>query len=64
MIVTKHNHTTLTMICRHLAIKVTKTLDINVPGIREPMRPEYIERVCNLGNQWSEAPNPSTLNLM
>ena len=29
---TKHDHTTLTVICRHLAIKVTKTLDINIPG--------------------------------
>ena len=40
MIVTKHDHTTLTVICRRLAIKVTKTLDINVPGILSgPLRP-------------------------
>ena len=33
MIATNQDQTNLTVICRHLAIKVTQTLDINVPGI-------------------------------
>ena len=32
MIATNQDQTNLTVICRRLAIKVTKTLDINVPG--------------------------------
>ena len=38
MIATKHDHTKRTVICRRLAIKVAKTLDINVPGKKS--RPE------------------------
>ena len=35
MIAANQDQTNLTVICRRLAIKVTKTLDINVPGISD-----------------------------